>query len=283
MKPISLIPNLYFIGAGGIGMSNLIRYFLAQGKSVAGYDKVESPLTQQLNNEGAPIHYKEDINLVPDLFKDKNNTLVVYTPAVPQDNAELAFFRQNDFTLMKRAQLLGEITRIQRGLCVAGTHGKTTTSSMIAHLLRQSHLDCNAFLGGILKNYNTNLLLSTTSDLTVIEADEYDRSFHHLAPYMAVITSVAPDHLDIYKTEKAYRQAFIHFTSLIRPSGALLLEHHVDIHPALQPHVRLLRYAGNLSNQTPDSFPNGETRHSSLSTPSPSQKPRPGPHLTLKT
>ncbi|GHT74628.1 UDP-N-acetylmuramate--L-alanine ligase [Bacteroidia bacterium] len=236
--------NYYFIGIGGIGMSNLARYFLANGKNVAGYDKVESALTRQLNAEGAQIHYEDNVNLIPEIFKDKENTLVVYTPAVPSDHSELDFFRRNGFILMKRAQVLGEITKTKRSICVAGTHGKTTTSSMIAHLLKQSHVDCNAFLGGILKNYENNLLLSKKSDLTVIEADEYDRSFHWLSPYMAVITSVAPDHLDIYGTEEEYRKAFIYFTSLVREGGTLLLEHKVDIVPDVQKNVRVYRYQG---------------------------------------
>jgi UDP-N-acetylmuramate-alanine ligase len=353
MTDLNTIQSLYFIGAGGIGMSNLVRYFLSEGKSVAGYDKVETALTQQLTAEGAPIHYTDDVCLVPESCRDKAHTLVVYTPAVPAEHSELAFFRQNGFTVMKRAQVLGEITRTKRGLCVAGTHGKTTTSSMIAHLLKQSSLDCTAFLGGILKNYDNNLILLDKSkyvkdrekysedqikyfedrekyfedqikfcedqikywedrgkysedqikcfedrekyfedqtkywedqinfsedqikywedqiksledrekhsedpikssenpnDLTVIEADEYDRSFHWLTPYMAVITSVAPDHLDIYGTEEAYRQAFIHFTSLIRAGGALLLEHSVDIVPELQANVRLFRYGSAQSD-----------------------------------
>jgi UDP-N-acetylmuramate--alanine ligase len=242
--PCTLHPNIYFVGAGGIGMSNLARYFLAEGKNVAGYDKVESALTQQLNAEGAQIHYEDRVDLIPEIFKNKANTLVVYTPAVPNDHSELEYFRTHRFTMMKRAQVLGEITKTKRGICVAGTHGKTTTSSMIAHLLRQSQVDCNAFLGGILKNYDTNLLLSDKSDLTVIEADEYDRSFHWLTPYMAVITSVAPDHLDIYGTEAEYRKAFVHFASLVREGGTLLIEHAVDIVPKLQKGVKLYRYSG---------------------------------------
>jgi UDP-N-acetylmuramate--alanine ligase len=245
MKNLGNIQFLYFIGAGGIGMSNLVRYFLAEGKKIAGYDKVESTLTQQLTIEGAPIHYQDNVNLIPETFKNKDQTLVVYTPAVPSDHSELDFFRKNGFQIMKRSQLLGEITRTKRGICVAGTHGKTTVSSMIAHLLKQSSIDCNAFLGGILKNYDNNLLLSNKSDLTVIEADEYDRSFHWLTPYMAVITSVAPDHLDIYGTEEEYRNAFVHFTSLVRKGGTLLTEHKVNIVPKLQKNVRLYRYGGN--------------------------------------
>ena len=238
-------PNFYFIGVGGIGMSNLARYFLANGKKVAGYDKVASDLTRQLNAEGAQIHYEDQVNLIPEIFKDKENTLVVYTPAVPSDHSELTYFRQNGFQMMKRAQVLGEITKAKRSICVAGTHGKTTVSSMIAHLLKQSSVDCNAFLGGILKNYDNNLLLSDNSDLTVIEADEYDRSFHWLSPYMAIVTSVAPDHLDIYGTEEAYRKAFVHFTSLIREGGALLMESGVTIVPQLKKNVRLYRYQYN--------------------------------------
>ncbi|GHV60636.1 hypothetical protein FACS1894182_15330 [Bacteroidia bacterium] len=237
--------NYYFIGIGGIGMSNLARYFLSEGKQVAGYDKVESALTHQLHAEGAQIHYEDDITFIPEAFKNKENTLVVYTPAVPSDHSELQYFRKNGFILMKRAQVLGEITRTKRALCVAGTHGKTTTSSMIAHLLKQSAVDCNAFLGGILKNYDNNLLLSNKSDLTVIEADEYDRSFHWLTPYMAVITSVAPDHLDIYGTAKEYRKAFEKFASLIRPNGVLLLESNVRIDLNLQKNVQVFRYASS--------------------------------------
>jgi UDP-N-acetylmuramate--alanine ligase len=240
------ITSVYFIGAGGIGMSALVRYFLANGKQVGGYDRVESELTRQLNLEGAEIHYEDNINLISDIYKDKEHTLVVLTPAVPNDHSELVYFRENGFEILKRAQVLGEITRINRGLCVAGTHGKTTTSSMIAHLLKQSAVDCNAFLGGILKNYDSNLLLSDKSDLTVIEADEYDRSFHWLRPYMAVITSVSPDHLDIYGTPEAYKESFRHFASLIREDGVLLMETGVDIEPQLQKGVKLYRYAGCL-------------------------------------
>jgi UDP-N-acetylmuramate--alanine ligase len=239
--------NIYFIGIGGIGMSNLARYFLAKGKKVAGYDRVESELTKQLNREGVEIHYEDRVDMIPPAFKDKTQTLVVWTPAVPDDHSELTFFRENGFKLMKRAQVLGEITRATRGLCVAGTHGKTTTASMIAHLLKQSKVDCNAFLGGILKNYNSNLLLSDTSDLTVIEADEYDRSFHWLSPCMAVITSVSPDHLDIYGTEADYKESFSHFASLIRENGVLLMEAGVDIPLNLKAGVRVYRYGVNPS------------------------------------
>jgi UDP-N-acetylmuramate--alanine ligase len=242
---------IYFIGAGGIGMSALIRYFLSKGKNVAGYDRTESDLTRQLNDEGASIHYEDNPALIPPAYKDKNATLVVYTPAVPADHAEWTYFRQNGFEIIKRAQLLGEITRTSRAICVAGTHGKTTTSSMIAHLLKQSTVDCNAFLGGILKNYDSNLLLSGKSDWTVVEADEYDRSFHRLSPAIAVITSVAPDHLDIYGTAEAYREAFVHFTSLVRENGILLIESQVDVVPQTAENVKIYRYAGALSPSQP--------------------------------
>ena len=241
---INTIKAVYFVGAGGIGMSALIRYFLANGKKVAGYDKTPSKLTEQLNKEGAEIHYEDNVNLIPNSYKDPKETLVVYTPAVPDTHTELCYFRVQGFKVMKRARVLGEITHCNRGLCIAGTHGKTTTSSMVAHLLKQSHVDCNAFLGGILKNYDSNLMLSSESDLTVSEADEFDRSFHWLSPYMAVITSADPDHLDIYGTPEAYRESFEHFTSLIRPDGFLIMKKGIHVTPRLQKGVRFFTYAG---------------------------------------
>ena len=237
------LDKVYFIGAGGIGMSALIRYFLAKGKLVAGYDRTPSELTTQLIAEGADIHFEDDEVLIPDAYRDKSTTLVVYTPAVPSDHKELTYFRDNGFEMMKRSQALGLITASSRGVCVAGTHGKTTTSSMIAHILKQSKVDCNAFLGGILKNYGSNLMLSDRSDLTVIEADEYDRSFHFLTPYLAVITSADPDHLDIYGTPQAYRESFEKFTSLIRSGGVLIMKKGIDMTPNLQSGVRLFTYS----------------------------------------
>ena len=242
---IQKITSVYFVGAGGIGMSALIRYFLAKKKIVAGYDKTPSELTEELIREGASIHYEDDVTQIPETCKQPENTLVVYTPAIPDTHAELTYFRHAGFNIMKRARVLGEITNYSRGLCVAGTHGKTTTSSMAAHLLKQSHVDCNAFLGGILKNYNSNLMLSDKSDLTVIEADEFDRSFHWLNPYMAVITAVDPDHLDIYGTPEAYRESFEHFTSLIRPDGCLILKKGLNLQPQLKPGVTLYTYSAN--------------------------------------
>lgn len=237
------ITSVYFVGAGGIGMSALARYFRAKGKQVAGYDKTPSDLTAALIEEGIRIHYMDDITLIPEDCKQIDSTLVIYTPAIPETHTELNYFKANGFTLMKRARVLGEITRTERGLCVAGTHGKTTTSSMLANLLKQSHVDCNAFLGGILKNYNSNLMLSDKSDLAVIEADEFDRSFHWLNPYMAVITAVDPDHLDIYGTPAAYRESFEHFTSLIRPDGCLVMKKGLQLQPRLPEGTKLYTYS----------------------------------------
>ena len=228
---IETIKSVYFVGAGGIGMSALVRYFLFKGKIVAGYDRTPTPLTETLIAEGAQIHYEENVDLIPEACKDKESTLVIYTPAVPQEHEEIVYFRNNGFEIQKRAQVLGTITHSSKGLCVAGTHGKTTTSTMTAHLLHQSHVECTAFLGGISKNYGTNLLLSQTSPYTVIEADEFDRSFHWLSPYMTVITSTDPDHLDIYGTEQAYLESFEHYTTLIQPGGALIIRKGISLQP----------------------------------------------------
>lgn len=240
---IENIKSVYFVGAGGIGMSALIRYFLSKGKLVAGYDRTPSELTEHLIAEGAQIHYEENVSLIPEDCKDKETTLVVYTPAVPQDHAELVYFRNNGFEIQKRAQVLGTITHSSKGLCVAGTHGKTTTSTMAAHLLYQSHVGCTAFLGGISKNYGTNLLLSQSSPYTVIEADEFDRSFHWLSPYMSVITATDPDHLDIYGTEEAYLESFRHYTTLIQPGGALIIHKDIALKPDVQSGVKVYTYA----------------------------------------
>lgn len=234
---------IYFLGIGGIGMSNLARYFLSQGKSVAGYDRAETPLTDTLVAEGALIHYDDSILNIPPSFKVKENTLVIYTPAIPSSHSEFNWFRDHGFQMMKRAQVLGSITKNSDAICVAGTHGKTTVSSMVAHLLRQSSVDCNAFLGGILKNYGTNLLLSDKSNITVVEADEYDRSFHWLQPWIAVITSADPDHLDIYGTSEAYRESFEHFTSLIRNDGSLLLRSDAPVTPDVKDGVKIYTYS----------------------------------------
>lgn len=240
---VNTLKSVYFIGAGGIGMSALVRYFLSKGKSVGGYDRTPSELTGKLIAEGAAIHYEEDESLIPDCFRDPSATLVVYTPAIPATHRELVYFQTHGFEIQKRAQVLGMLTRTERGLCVAGTHGKTTTSTMAAHLLHQSHVGCNAFLGGISKNYGTNLLLSETSDFVVIEADEFDRSFHWLTPYATVITATDSDHLDIYGTHEAYLESFRHYTSLIRPDGFLILKQGLELQPAVQEGVTVYTYS----------------------------------------
>ena len=224
-------------------MSALVRYFLTKGYNVGGYDRTPSDLTETLIKEGAHIHYEENVETIPDCFKEKDSTLVVYTPAIPADHKELEFFRENGFDLQKRAQVLGFLTQAHKGLCVAGTHGKTTTSTMTAHLLHQSHVDCNAFLGGISKNYGTNYILSDTSDYVVIEADEFDRSFHWLRPYMTVITATDPDHLDIYGTKEAYLESFRHYTTLIQQGGALIIHKGLEMKPDVQEGVKVYEYA----------------------------------------
>ncbi len=233
---------VYFIGAGGIGMSAIERYFLSRGQVVAGYDRVPSELTAQLEKEGMLLHYKEDINAIPYACKNSKSCLVVYTPAIPADHKELEWFRAGGFKIEKRAQVLGRLTQSNKGLCVAGTHGKTTTSTICAHILHQSRIDCNAFLGGISKNYHTNYIFSRESPYVVIEADEYDRSFHCLRPYMSVITSVDPDHLDIYGTKEAYIESFRHYTSLIQAEGALIIHKGLDFQPELKRGVKLFEY-----------------------------------------
>lgn len=235
--------NIYFLGIGGIGMSAIARYFAAKGYAVAGYDRTRSRLCEELEAEGIAIHYTDDVAQIAPEFLHNESTLVVYTPAIPAEHSEFVYFRQHGFTIEKRAQVLGEITRVERGLCVAGTHGKTTTSTMLAHLLKQSHVDCNAFLGGIAKNYTSNLMLSDTSDLVVIEADEFDRSFHHLTPYMAVVTAVDADHLDIYGTHEAYLESFAHFTSLIVEGGCLIMKKGIALQPRLGNGVKLYTYS----------------------------------------
>ena len=226
---VNTLKSVYFIGAGGIGMSALVRYFLSKGKKVGGYDRTPSELTERLIEEGAQIHYEESVELIGSDFLDAETTLIVYTPAIPDTHSELQYFRTNGFTIHKRAQVLGMLTRSGKGLCAAGTHGKTTTSSMAAHLLHQSKVGCNAFLGGISKNYGTNLLLSDTSEYVVIEADEFDRSFHWLTPFATVITATDADHLDIYGTEEAYLESFNHYTSLIQPGGALIVRQGIKL------------------------------------------------------
>ena len=235
--------HIYFIGAGGIGMAALERYFLSRDIAVAGYDRTPSALTEALTEEGVKITFGGEPEEIPADFRNPATTLVVYTPAVPESLPLFRWFREGGFTIMKRARLLGEVTRTSKALCFAGTHGKTTTSSMAAHLLHSSAAGCNAFLGGVLRNYGTNFLLSATSPWSVIEADEYDRSFHHLRPHIAVITSTDPDHLDIYGTEEAYLESFAHFTELIQPGGHLIVHTGLRLRPRPAEGVSLHTYS----------------------------------------
>ena len=237
------IKAVYFVGIGGIGMSAIARYFINCGSIVGGYDRTPSDLTEQLRKEGALVHYEDDVEQIPVPCRDKETTLVVYTPAIPSDHSELTFFREQGFEIQKRAQVLGTLTRSLKGLCVAGTHGKTTTSSMAAHMLHQSHVDCNAFLGGITKNYGTNYILSKKSPYVVIEADEFDRSFHHLTPFASVITATDADHLDIYGTEEAYLESFRKYSSLILPGGYLVMHTGLKMKADVQDGVTVYTYS----------------------------------------
>lgn len=237
------IKSVYFVGAGGIGMSAIARYFIRRGLVVAGYDKTPSELTHQLEKEGMLIHYEENVDEIPHACRDPKSCLVIYTPAIPKEHKELVFFNEGGFTVEKRAQVLGTLTRTHKGLCVAGTHGKTSTSTMCAHIMHQSHIDCNAFLGGISKNYGTNYILSDHSDYVVIEADEFDRSFHWLRPWMTVITATDPDHLDIYGTKEAYLESFRHYTTLIKPGGALIIHKNLEMKADVQPGVKVYEYS----------------------------------------
>lgn len=241
------IKSVYFLGAGGIGMSAIVRYFLSENIKVAGYDKTASSLTLALEKEGADIHYEDNAALIPDFCRDQAHTLVVYTPAIPQDHNEWRWFRDNGFNIMKRARILGVISRDYKALCVAGTHGKTTTSTMVAHILMQGNDGCNAFLGGISKNYNSNLLLSKKSRYMVIEADEFDRSFHSLAPFRTVITAMDADHLDIYGNHQNYIDSFKTYASKVCTGGDVIIKTELAdiIRPSLQEGVTLHTYSAD--------------------------------------
>lgn len=236
------IKRVYFVGIGGIGMAALARYFMSLGLPVAGYDRTRSHLTDELEQEGATVSFDDSMDAVPQQFRQSDGTLVVLTPAVPEANIPLSFFRNGGFEVRKRAYVLGQVTRNSKGLCFSGTHGKTTTSSMAAHILHCGSVGCNAFLGGILKGYDSNLMLSATSPYSVIEADEYDRSFHQLTPYIAVVNATDPDHLDIYGTEEAYLESFAHFTELIRPDGFLLMRTGLKLSPRPPKGVRVYTF-----------------------------------------
>ena len=223
MDQFKNIENLYFIGIGGIGMSALARYFKALGKQVAGYDKTPSYLTKSLENEGILVIYEDEIGQIPQQFKDEQKTLIVYTPAIPQDHKQYNYFIQEDFTLVKRAVVLGMITRGIFTLAVAGTHGKTTTTAILAHLLKETGAKVTAFLGGISEDVQSNLILNG-NDVMVVEADEYDRSFLNLSPNIAAITSMDPDHLDIYGDPEKLMESFKDFASLVPPQGKLFIK-----------------------------------------------------------
>lgn len=225
-------------------MANLVRYYLRHGVATAGYDRSPSALTAQLEQEGARLTFEDDETSIPEAFRNPADTLVVYTPAVPESNRVLSYFRSNGFDVIKRAALLGRITRDTDAICVAGSHGKTTTSSMTANILRESACGCTAFLGGVLRNIDSNLVLNEKSRISVVEADEYDRSFHHLSPHIAIVTSTDPDHLDIYGDEDHYLEAFGIFTSLIREGGTLLIHTGLKMRSDTKPGVRIMTYSG---------------------------------------
>ncbi|MFC2151276.1 UDP-N-acetylmuramate--L-alanine ligase [Bacteroidota bacterium] len=226
---ISEIHNVYFLGIGGIGMSAIARYYNTIGKNVAGYDKVSKTLTDELISEGIQIHFEDDVSNIPNEFKNKENSLIIYTPAIPKTHKELNFFINQGFEIKKRSEVLGMLSKEKKCIAVAGTHGKTTITTMIAHLMRQSRIGCSAFLGGISKNYNTNYLVDIESKYVVVEADEFDKSFLKLNPQKAIITSVDADHLDIYSDENDLKDAFKQFTDRINPGGKLLIKAGLDI------------------------------------------------------
>lgn len=222
---VESLKYVYFVGIGGIGMSAIARYFVLMGKAVLGYDRTRTQLTGELEGEGIKINYIDDVRNIPEEIKtisDREEVLVVYTPAIPQGHTELNYFRNNGFTVLKRAEVLGLISRNSRCIGIAGTHGKTSVTTMTAHLLKQSEIDCSAFLGGVSKDYNTNFLFSEQSDIVVVEADEFDRSFHQLTPEAAVITAMDADHLDIYGSHDAILESFYNYLKKIKPHGHLV-------------------------------------------------------------
>ncbi len=244
----SNLDSVYFIGAGGIGMSALARYFVSQGKEVAGYDRVSTPLTDQLSREGIDIHFEDRAVLIPDAYRNPERTLVIYTPAVPENHQQLNYFRKRGFRVIKRAVALGEVFNAGRGIGVAGTHGKTSISTMLAHILHNSTLGCNAFLGGISKNTGSNLYLDPASKFIVAEADEYDRSFLALFPEIAVLSSMDADHLDIYHSEENIRKGFESYIAQIRGKGKLI--HKYGLTPEVPGHIE--RYTYSIENTKAD-------------------------------
>ena len=220
----------FFMGIGGIGMSALARYFNSLGKNVVGYDKTPSPLTKLLIEEGCDIYFEDNLDKIPKTHLKSKETFVVYTPAIPNDSRQLSYFRQKNFQVLKRSEVLGLITRFNKALCVAGTHGKTTTSAMLAHILDQTDLKCSAFLGGISSNFNSNVVLNNESEWTVVEADEFDRSFLHLSPFSSIITAMDPDHLDVYGDHENFNEGFQQYAMKIDPNGWCVVKEGVDLH-----------------------------------------------------
>ena len=246
---LSEYKNIYFIGIGGIGMSALSRYFNAKKINIYGYDKVKSNLCSDLEKEGMEIHYLDSVeNISVNIKENKQESLVVYTAAIPSENKELSYFKENGFEVLKRSEVLGKITEDNFSIAVAGTHGKTTTSTMIAHVLHNSDVDCTAFLGGISTNYNSNLVLGSEKSIIVVEADEFDRSFLTLSPDVAIITSVDADHLDIYKTKENLLSAFTDFTNKIKTGGTLYLEANIDSTFVVRDDITILKYSSNLTS-----------------------------------
>ncbi|WP_430813030.1 UDP-N-acetylmuramate--L-alanine ligase [Carboxylicivirga sp. RSCT41] len=229
MLQLKDIRSVYFVGVGGIGMSAIARFFKYEGLHVAGYDRVSTVLTKELESEGVSIHYEDDVEQIALNYRDKASTLVVYTPAIPDDHTELSYFRNKGFDVRKRAAVLGLISSGMNSVCVAGTHGKTTISSMTAHLYKQSEVGCNAFLGGIVNNYKTNFLHNANSSYVILEADEFDRSFLHLSPHFALLSAMDADHLDIYGNKESINEAFLEFVDRIEPGGVLLHKAGLDV------------------------------------------------------
>ena len=250
--------NIYFVGIGGIGMSALARYFNNKNVNIFGYDRVKSSLCIELENEGMKIHYTEDTNQIS---VQKEDTLVIYTPAIPSENTELSYFVKNNYIVMKRSEVLGKITEDHFTIAIAGTHGKTTTSTMIAHILHDSGMDCTAFLGGVSTNYNSNLIFGTEKSVVVVEADEFDRSFLSLTPDVAVITSVDADHLDIYQNKERLISAFSDFTNKIKSGGTLFLEENIDMSVVNRDDISVLKYGLSISSDCKgtDIYPDKKT------------------------
>ena len=258
MKKITEYTAFYFVGIGGIGMSALARYFKAIGKEVSGYDKTPSPITDALIKEGCDVDFNGAVSKLSKPYLNASETLVVYTPAVSKLHPQLTYFKENNFEVLKRSEALGLITRFKKALCVAGTHGKTTTSAMLAHVLNETQHKCSAFLGGISSNFNSNVVINGTSEWTVVEADEFDRSFLNLSPYSSIVTAMDPDHLDVYGDDQCFNEGFQQYGMKIDPNGFCILKE------GLQVHTLCPTYSYNINSNTADysaeniSYENGE-------------------------